>query len=278
MTHQAQLFQTLQISKKRFINGIALFWGIVILFLVLADIFLNHYELIDSIPLRRLVNITRDDGLANWFSSIQLLFVSVVLWMVLFVLVYSKPNLIIKKREKIGWSLSALFFSYLAVDDGSKMHERVGTAFSNSIEARHAYNPSFISNLFDVFPSYGWQFVFIPFFGLIAIFMLLFFIKNLKTKTQIIFILLGFFCYGSSVIIDFAEGMDVKVYNSIISFLNTDLYSVEHFSRVIEETFEMVGNTFFMLAFTIQLINLSNYFKIKFVDSFKNESIVSSKK
>jgi len=269
MTDPSPLLQTLKIGKKRLLYGIALFWGSLILFLALADIFMNHYELIDSLPLRRLVNITRDDGLPNWFSSIQLLSVSIVLWIVLFVLVYSKPNLIRKKSEKIGWGLSALFFTYLAVDDGSKMHERMGTAFRNSIEARHEYNPGFISNLFDVFPSYGWQFVFVPIFGLIAIFMLLFLFKNLKTKTQMIFILLGFFCYTYSVIIDFAEGMDVKVYDSVIAFFNTDLYSVEHFSRLIEEVFEMVGNTFFMLGFTNQLINLSDNWNIQWVDSLK---------
>ena len=99
--------------------------------------------------------------------------------------------------------------------------------------------------------------------------MLFFLIKNLKTKVQIIFILLGFFCYASSVCIDFVEGMDEKVYDSIISFFNTNLDSVEHFSRVIEELFEMVGNTFFMLAFTKQLISLAKNWKIQLVDSLK---------
>ncbi len=186
MTNQSESFQVLKISKKLLLKGFIIFWGIIILFLALADLYLNHYEWIDSRAIQRLVNITKDDGLSNWFSSVQLLAISIVLWIILFVLLYSKPYMIRQKTEKLGWGISALFFTYLAVDDGSKMHERVGTAFRNSIEARHEYNPSFISNLFDVFPSYGWQFVFVPIFGLIAIFMLFFLFKNLKTKRQFI--------------------------------------------------------------------------------------------
>ena len=271
MTDQSESFHELKLSKKLVLNVIIVFWGIIILFLAFADVFLNHYEWIDSEAIRILLNITRDDGLSNWFSSVQLLTVSVVLWMILFGLIYSKPKLIRKKIDKFGWGLSALFFTYLAVDDGSKMHERVGTAFRNSMEARHQYNSGFVSNLFDVFPSYGWQFLFVPIFGLIAGFMLIFLFKNLKTKSQIIFIFLGFSCYVVSVILDFFEGIDGNVYDPIVSLFNTDLHSVQHFSKLIEEIIEMVGNTFFMLAFTKQLINLVENWKIKLVDSFKQK-------
>ena len=271
MTNQSESFQVLKINKKLLLLGLMTFWGIIILFLGLADVFLNHYEWIDSGAIQRLVNITRDDGLPNWFSSVQLLAIAIVLWMILFVLLYSKPNLIRKKTEKFGWGLSALFFTYLAVDDGSKMHERVGTAFRNSIEARHEYNPGFISNLFDIFPSYGWQFVFIPIFGFMAVFILLFLFNNLKTKRQFILVFLGFACYGASVFLDFFEGMDEEVYDGVISYLNVSLHTVEHFSKLIEELFEMVGNTFLMFAFTQQLISLAENWKIQLVDSVKGK-------
>ena len=271
MTNQSESFQVLKINKKLLLRGLITFWGIIILFLGLADVFLNFYEWIDSRAIQRLVNITKDDGLPNWFSSIQLLAIAIVLWIIMFVLLYSKPNIIRKKTEKIGWGISALFFTYLAVDDGSMLHESVGTAFRNSIEARHEHSPSVISNLFDVFPSYGWQFVFVPIFGLIAIFMLFFLFKNLKTKNQMILIVLGFSCFVASVFIDFFEELDVSVYDGIISFFNTDLDTVEHFSRLIEELFEMVGNTFLMFAFTQQLISLAENWKIQLIDSVKGK-------
>jgi len=252
--------------------GLITFWGITILFLGLADVFLNHYEWIDSRAIQRLVNITKDDGLSNWFSSVQLLAISIVLWIILFVLLYSKPYMIRQKTEKLGWGISALFFTYLAVDDGSKMHERVGTAFRNSFEARHEYNPSFISNLFDAFPSYGWLFVFVPIFALIAAYMLFFLFKNLKTKRQFILVFIGFSCYAASVFIDFFEGMeDEGIYDGILPFFNTDLDEFTHFTRLIEEVFEMVGNTFLMFAFTQQLMSLAENWKIQLVDSFKEK-------
>ena len=272
MTNQPESFQVLKINKKLLLNGLILFWAIIILFLALADVFLNFYEWIDSRAIQRLVNITKDDGLPNWFSSIQLLAIAIVLWIIMFVLLYSKPNLIRKKTEKLGWGLSSLFFSYMAVDDGTKMHERVGTAFRNSIEARHEYNPGFISNLFEIFPSYGWQFVFIPIFGFTAIFILLFLFNNLKTKRQFILVFLGFVCYAISVFIDFFEGMEEEgIYDGIMLFFDTDLYGFGHFTRLIEEVFEMVGNTFFMFAFTQQLISLAENWKIQLVDSIKGK-------
>lgn len=267
MKDQSESLQVISLSKRSLLKFITVFWGLIILFLGLADLFWNHYEWVDSPPIRRLVNITKDDGLSNWFSSVQLLSISVVLWMILFCLLYSKPNLIRKKTEKLGWGLSALFFTYLAVDDGSKMHERVGTAFRYSIEARHEYNPGFFSNLFDAFPSYGWLFVFVPIFGLIALYMLLFLFKNLKIKRQFLLVLLGFSCYATSVFIDFFEGMEEDgIYDGIIVFFDTDLDTVGHFTRLVEELFEMVGNTFFMLAFTQQLLNLAENWKIQLVD------------
>jgi hypothetical protein len=147
------------------------------------------------------------------------------------------------------------------------MHERVGTAFRDSMEARHEYNPGFISKLFDVFPSYGWQFVFIPIFGVVAIFILFFLYKNLKSKAQIIYIIIAFGCYVTSVGLDFVEGLDEKVYDPLLVFFNTELYPIQHFSKLIEEVFEMVGNTFFMLVFTKHLLNLAEKWKIQLVDS-----------
>lgn len=268
MKQKLEPFQELEINKTQLLRGLMFFWVVSILFLALVDIFWNHYEWIDSRAIQNLVNITTDDSIANWFSSVQLLCIGVVLWIILFVLLFSKPNLIMRKTQKLGWGLSALFFTYLAVDDGSKMHERVGTAFRNSLEARHQYNPSIISNLFDVFPSYGWLFVFVPVFALIAIFMLLFLFKNLKTKKQFIFVFIGFSCYAASVIIDFFEGMeDDGIYDTIILYLDTNLYEFTHYTRVVEEVFEMLGNTFLMVAFTEQLLNLALNWKIKLVDT-----------
>lgn len=257
---------TLKISKRIISKALITLWGIIILFLALADIFIDHFEWISSGAIQRLVNITRDDGLPNWFSSIQLLAVSIVVWCIFLALKYAKPNLMKKGINSWGWFIIALFFTYLAVDDGSKMHERVGTYFSDKMEFLQTYNPGFLSGIYDAFPSYGWQFVFIPIFGAVALFILYFLFKNLGSKTQIIYIIVAFGCYVASVVLDFFEGMDESVYDPLVSFFNTDLHSIQHFSKLIEEIFEMVGNTFFMFVFTKHLLKISERWEIEIVD------------
>ena len=237
-----------------------------------SDIFINHYEWIESNAIQRLVNISRDDGLPNWFSSIQLLFISIVLWCMCLLLKYSYPPLIKKRLNIWGWALIALFFTYLAIDDGSRLHERIGTAFGNSMEARHVHDPGVLSGIVDVFPSYYWQIVFVPIFGIVAIFTVFFLIKNLKSKKQIIFVFAGFACYVASVCLDYVEGLNESIYIPFAHFFNTDTHTILHFSKLIEEICEMIGNTFFMLVFTKQLLNLSQAWNIKLVNSFnKNQ-------
>jgi hypothetical protein len=261
---QTNSSQSLIINKKMVIGLIPYIWGLIIIFLAWADIRINHFEWIKSGAIQRLVNITRDDGLPNWFSSIQLLFIAIVLWIIVLIIIYSKPKLEQKKTDKWAWAIIAMFFTFLAVDDGSKFHERVGTAFRNSIEARHEYDPGVISKLFDVFPSYGWQFVFVPILGLMAIFIILFLYKNLNSKIQLVYILAGFACFVCSVVLDFVEGLDEEVYNPIVAFFDTDLHTIQHFSKLIEEIAEMVGNTFFMLAFSKQLLSIADSWQIRF--------------
>ncbi|GAA4807335.1 hypothetical protein [Litoribaculum gwangyangense] len=264
--NQSKSSQSLIINKKQISKSIIIIWGAIIIFLALADVFINHFEWISSGAIQRLVNITRDDGLPNWFSSIQLLFISIVVWCIFLSLKYSKPNLMKKGIHGWGWLIIALFFMYLAVDDGSKMHERIGTYFSDKMEFLQTYNPGFLSGIYDVFPSYGWQFVFVPIFGAIALFILYFLYKNLESKRQIIYIVLAFGCYVASVVLDFFEGMDESIYDPIMALFDTGLHPVQHFSKLIEEIFEMVGNTLFMLVFTKQLLNIAEKWKIQVVD------------
>lgn len=259
--------QSLVVRKRTILKAIGVIWGIIILFLMFADVFINHNEWIESGAIQRLVNITRDDGLPNWFSSIQLLFISIVVWFIFLLLKYSSLSLINKKFTIFGWGLIALFFTYLSIDDGSRLHERVGTAFGNSMEARHTHDPGIISGVVDVFPSYYWQIVFVPIFGLVAIFIVIFLIKNLKSKKQIVLIFAAFGCYVTSVFLDYVEGLDESVYQPYADYFETNTYAILHFSKLIEEVCEMIGNTLFMLVFTSQLLNLSEIWNVKLVYS-----------
>jgi hypothetical protein len=59
-----------------------IFWWLLgfELFIVFLDVFVNHYEWSSVGAIRRMVNITREDSLSNWFSSIQAVVVGAVIW------------------------------------------------------------------------------------------------------------------------------------------------------------------------------------------------------
>lgn len=54
------------------------------LFIVFLDVLVNHYRWSSIGAIRRMVNITREDSLSNWFSSLQLIIVGTILWLIVF--------------------------------------------------------------------------------------------------------------------------------------------------------------------------------------------------
>ena len=60
-----------------------IFWSLLgfELFIVFLDVFVNHYHWSSVGSIRRMVNITREDSLSNWFSSIQVIVVGSVIWL-----------------------------------------------------------------------------------------------------------------------------------------------------------------------------------------------------
>ena len=62
----------LSLDKDAIIRRV--FWTLlgIELFIVFLDVFVNHYKWISIGATRRMVNITREDSLSNWFSSLHL--------------------------------------------------------------------------------------------------------------------------------------------------------------------------------------------------------------
>jgi hypothetical protein len=55
-----------------------------------------------------------------------------------------------------GWTGIAVFFGYMGFDDGTRFHERVGTAFGVWVYGNAAPDTR-ARRILDVFPSYEWQ-------------------------------------------------------------------------------------------------------------------------
>ena len=195
--------------------------------IILMDIFFNYLHGIPFAPLRRAFNITREDAIGNWFSSLQALTIAVVL----FVLYLSTSP------RKKGWAILSTFFGYMAFDDATRFHERVGTSFKGWVGAEH----------FEAFYSgYSWQLVLLPIFGLMGLYIVYFLWSELNNTQWFQMAVGALSLLGLAVFLDFLEGLDFDLWY---------YYSVRHFQKLIEESLEMFGLTLLLVTFFGYLIH-----------------------
>jgi hypothetical protein len=233
---------------------------------VLLDYFVNYQRFTTIGALRRLTNITREDGLSGWFQPVQTLLVALTVWVIWIVERRLSPN----RWQPLGWALVAVFFTYLAVDDGTKLHERVGTAFSTT----HGRD-----TLLAAFPSYAWQVVFLPAFALLGAFTLLFLWQRMSDRRGRALVVAGLGCFVVAVGLDFVEGLAREHPLNVQTWLidRLDLYAgarrhfgrsafevVAHFSKALEETLEALGTTLLWLAVLQHLMRRADAVRVGF--------------
>ena len=130
--------------------------------LVLADAIINYGRLIDLGMIRRLVNITREDALASWFGVMLTWMVALTVWLT-YVVVRGQTT---ARKRRAGWLILALLFTYMALDDGTEIHERMGSAY------KEIFQPEQLEKVdsegeqvrgLSYYPSYPWHLLFVPF-------------------------------------------------------------------------------------------------------------------
>lgn len=231
----------------------------VVLFLL--DAFITYGKMSEIGAIRRLFDITGEVSLGSWFSSAQTLMVGLSAWLLVLLSRYSG-----KRFTAWAWGLIAAFFTYMAVDDGAKMHERVGSAFKRiASSGPDEAATGLAAKLLDIFPSYPWQIVFIPIFCAMGLFILIFLIRELKRSKAIIIVFTALALFVAAVGLDFFEGVDRKMANTSSYNIHKIIrdkyglrdYAVLHFSKSIEEFLEMLATTLFWLVFVDQLLTYS---------------------
>ena len=111
--------------------------------IVMMDALISELGWVSVGAVQRFFNITREDGLANFFSSFQMLGVGVVL--VLITLVVRSQTRGSTSKLFWGWGLIAALFIYMGIDDATALHERIGTLFSELVTAPDGgANPGFM--------------------------------------------------------------------------------------------------------------------------------------
>lgn len=238
-----QNLTSINLDTKKTAKMIFIFFITIEITFLFLDFIINYNHFIDYGPIRRLFNIAREDSFSSWFMSAQTLLSGMVLLGIYLIKkkINSKANF-----QVLGWFILASFFIYMAADDAALIHERLGSTFE--LISKESTNDIYLN-----FPSYAWQVVVLPFFIGMGIFILIFLWKVFKKEHLFINIVFAFLMFTIAVVLDFFEGVDkdspLYIYNSIQVFLNVELFSVEHYSKAIEELFEMIGMTIFLVTF-----------------------------
>lgn len=193
--------------------------------------------------LKVLFDITKEANLPTWFSSTQALVVGLVAW------VYARQKKgLAPLQSSTGWYVIAIFFSYLGIDDATQLHERVATALSSSADSE--VTNSWLVEQFLGFSSYYWQFLFVPVFGAIALYMFLFLYRVFDGWKNLFIFSSGIALYVVAVVLDYVEGIDRWV-----AWMAENSFYIEsqitHFLRAFEEFLEMFGTSLILYSFLL---------------------------
>ena len=214
---------------------------------VLLDLYVNWLRWSDSRAIRRMFNITREDGLASLFSVVLTLMVALVIW-----LIYALRRRTAEGVNVIGWLVLALFFTYMGIDDGAMVHERIGTVFKKA------------NNTLEL-PSYGWQMVVAPFFILMGAFMFWFLWRQSRAMIRRDWLIMALGCLALAMVLDFIEGMD-DAYQALESAMSWPVPTISHFSKSLEEFLEMAGMSFMLILFLNYLAALTEELEVRIVN------------
>jgi hypothetical protein len=249
----------LRVPARRWIGWIVGFCFIAEASFVVLDYHVNYGRLTEIVPLRQLANIAREDGLASWFGTTQTLMIALTLWLI-HGCVRRVPA---SGWRRAGWLVLALLFTYMAVDDGAQVHERLSLALYDHAEAGGTL-PSWISSSLDRFPSYFWQLVVLPLLAASGAIGLIFVWRELGSARLRGVVASAVACMVLAVALDFVEGLAEDHPWNVFAWLartidfgdwteyrfRSDAFdTVSHFAKSAEETLEMVGNTLLWLAF-----------------------------
>lgn len=231
------------INRRQFLTGLFLTCVIIIFGLIVADWVLNYAHGIESSAIRRLFNITREDGLASFVAVTLTLLAALTMW-ALWLLSRANGE---ARSVKIGWAVLAGMFTYLAVDDGAMIHERLGTALGNA-----SAGGGWLVN----FPSYYWQIIFVPILVVFGVYFLYFLFRRLDSPKKRWAIVVALGCLGLAIVLDFFEGLEpgsgLNIYTAIANsfdfadyarhtFGQTEYDTLLHFSKSLEESLEMLA-------------------------------------
>ena len=228
--------------------------------LVVCDSVLTFHDVTGYYVFYRVFDMTREESIPNWYASI-LLFCIGLTSLLIYAVQRAKG---VRGSDVSPWLFFSGFFTFLSMDDGAKIHERLGSFFRDLTEDGDGIFWIF-QDLLETASTYSWQVFVLPVFLFIAFFMVFWGYQNVKNVKTQGWVLFGGLCIGAALGADYFEGL---VDNDVVSLEGRSLSvdTIEHYQRVIEEFLEMSGFIAVLRGLWIYLLSISNAVKIDIVE------------
>lgn len=234
-----------QADATKVVKQILITLLVVQVFMIFADVFLNFYGWVGDNDLQRSFNITREDSIQNWFAAMMTMSIAVTLYFIHYLNTKGIPA-VTSGINKIAWLLFGIFFTYLSMDDGSRLHERVGGVVQDALLGTEHW---FDIAALQTFPSYVWQIVYVPTLALCFVLFFIYVGKKIYQKSQINQLYIAASLLVLAVVLDFIEGLDELVYPEL------------HFQKLFEESMEVCAMIIILnvlLTYVVSLLYRNN--------------------
>ena len=242
---------SITINANSFPRQLSWYLWLVCCGLVVCDSVLTFHDITGYYVFHRIFDMTREESIPNWYASILLFCIALIC-----VLTYRIQRVRVEKNEAAPWLFFGGFFAFLSMDDGAKIHERLGSFFRELAEEGDGIFTSF-QPLLEAASTYSWQIFVLPVFLFCAFFILLWGFKNISVHETHRWILLGGFFIAIALGLDYFEGL---VDNGVIDLEGRAISenAIEHYQRVLEEFLEVTGFLCIFRGLLVHLLSLES--------------------
>lgn len=228
--------------------------------LVACDSVLTFHDVTGYYVFNRVFDMTREESIPNWYASILLFCIALTC-----AVTYTIQRRRVDRRDALPWVFFAGFFTFLSMDDGAKIHERLGSFFRELAEEGDGVFTVF-QTVLEAASTYSWQIFVLPVFLFFAFFILLWGFNNISVRETHRWILLGGFFIAIALGLDYFEGL---VDNGVIDLEGRPLSvnTIEHYQRVLEEFSEMTGFICILRGLCVHLLSLETHISLSLYKS-----------
>ncbi len=152
------------------------------------------------------------------------------------------------RATTLAWSVIALFFLYVSLDDHLVLHERLAGGIGRVLLTYRA------SESYP-FLTYEWIYLFAPLFALFGLFMLVFLFRQQTGLWNRALLVLALGVWAAAVALDAWEGAGLP-YEGVQQSLGWSRLKFRHGVMLVEEMLELLGSTLFLYLFLRRLGDL----------------------